>query len=615
MLRRCLAVVLIALGLVAAPPARPAGAVTLNSPVVGMAVTPGGGGYWEAARDGGVFAFGDAPFLGSMGGTPLNRPVVGMAGTATGQGYWLVASDGGVFSFGDAVFRGSTGDIRLNSPIVGMTVTPSGGGYWMVAADGGIFSFGDAVFQGSTGDIRLNSPIVGMAATTSGAGYWLVARDGGVFAFGDAVFGGSMGGSALNSPIVGMAGASSASSGAYWLVAADGGIFAFGGAPFAGSAGDITLNSPIVGMAEAGTGYHLVAADGGIFSFGTTFRGSPEETPPPPAGPPTLSVATHVSGLDQPWDLAFTPDGALLFTEAVGRISVLADGQRRVLATVPDVDVDGEGGLLGMTLDPSFSSNRTLYACYNSTAGDVRMARWVVDSGYTSATRTSVLFSGAPANSSGRHSGCRPRFGPDGFLYVGTGDAAQPSHPQNLSSLGGKVLRVDASTGAVSVHTYGHRNVQGLAWRPGTSQLFSVEHGPDRDDEVNLIRGGANYGWDPSDGGVGYNESVPMTDLAEFPDAVPAVWSSGSPTIAPSGATFLSGPQWKAWDGAFVMACLKGQQLRVLFLDSAGALTGQTSALTNQGRLRQPVQGPDGALYVSTDGVGTAGRILRVVPS
>ena len=612
MLRRGLAVLLVALGLAAIQPARPAAAVTLNSPVVAMAVTPGGGGYWEAARDGGVFAFGDASFLGSMGGTPLNRPVVGMAGTSTGRGYWLVASDGGVFSFGDAAFRGSTGDIRLNSPIVGMAVTPSGAGYWMVAADGGIFSFGDAGFRGSTGDIRLNSPIVGMAVTPSGGGYWMVARDGGVFAFGDALFAGSMGGSPLNSPVVGMA---AAPSGGYWLVAADGGIFAFGGAPFAGSAGDITLNSPIVGMAPAGTGYHLVAADGGIFSFGATFRGSPQDAPPAPSGPPALSVATHVSGLDQPWDLAFAPDGALLFTEAVGRISAFVDGQRRVLATVPDVDVDGEGGLLGMTLDPAFSSNRTLYACYNSTAGDVRMARWVVDSQYTSATRTSLLFTGAPANTSGRHSGCRPRFGPDGFLYVGTGDAAQPSNPQNLSSLGGKVLRVNASTGAVSVHTYGHRNVQGLAWRPGTTQLFAVEHGPDRDDEVNLIRAGANYGWDPSDGGGGYNESVPMTDLTEFPDAVPAVWSSGSPTIAPSGATFLSGPQWKAWDGAFVMACLKGQQLRVLFLDSAGTLTGQTSSVTNQGRLRQPMQGPDGALYVSTDGTGTSGRILRITPS
>jgi hypothetical protein len=143
------------------------------------------------ASDGGIFAFGDAQFHGSMGGTPLAQPVAGIAATHDGGGYWMVASDGGVFSFGDAQFHGSLGNLQLNAPIVGMAPTPDGGGYWMVASDGGVFAFGDAQFHGSMGGTRLVQPIVGMASSADGGGYWLVARDGGIFAFGDAPFEGS----------------------------------------------------------------------------------------------------------------------------------------------------------------------------------------------------------------------------------------------------------------------------------------------------------------------------------------------------------------------------------------------------------------------------------------
>ena len=163
----------------------------LTHPIVGMAATPDGGGYWLVASDGGVFAFGDAGFFGSTGKLTLNKPIVGMAATPDGKGYWLVASDGGIFAFGDAGFYGSTGNLTLNRPIVGMAATPDGKGYWLVASDGGIFAFGDAGFYGSTGNLHLNKPIVGMAATPDGKGYWLVASDGGIFAFGDAGFYGS----------------------------------------------------------------------------------------------------------------------------------------------------------------------------------------------------------------------------------------------------------------------------------------------------------------------------------------------------------------------------------------------------------------------------------------
>ena len=242
--------------------------VHLNQPVVGMASTPDGHGYWLVAADGGVFRFGDAGFFGSLGAVHLNQPVVGMASTPDGHGYWLVAADGGVFRFGDAGFFGSLGAVHLNQPVVGMASTPDGHGYWLVAADGGVFRFGDAGFFGSLGAVRLNKPVVGMASTPDGHGYWLVAADGGVFRFGDAGFFGSLGAVRLNKSVVGMA--LTPDGNGYWLVAADGGVFRFGDAGFFGSLGAVHLNGPIVGMDSSadGHGYWLAGSDGGLFNAG-----------------------------------------------------------------------------------------------------------------------------------------------------------------------------------------------------------------------------------------------------------------------------------------------------------------------------------------------------------
>ncbi|MGH9081003.1 MAG: hypothetical protein ACRDYE_13210, partial [Acidimicrobiales bacterium] len=179
----------------------------LNQPVVGMASTVDGGGYWDVSSDGGIFSFGDAQFYGSTGNLKLAQPIVGMAATPTGNGYWFVASDGGIFAFGGAPFYGSTGSLHLNKPIVGMAPVLNGQGYYLVASDGGIFAFGpDAKFRGSTGSIKLNKPIVGMTVAPNGRGYWMVASDGGVFAFGNgANFFGSTGSIKLAQPIVGIA--------------------------------------------------------------------------------------------------------------------------------------------------------------------------------------------------------------------------------------------------------------------------------------------------------------------------------------------------------------------------------------------------------------------------
>jgi hypothetical protein len=139
-----------------------------------MASTPSGRGYWLVAADGGVFAFGDAGFFGSMGSTRLNSPITAMASTPSGRGYWLVAADGGVFAFGDAGFFGSMGGVALNSPVTAMASTPSGGGYWMVGGDGGVFAFGDAP---ALGRFWADGPVTDLAARPAGDGYWGVVAD------------------------------------------------------------------------------------------------------------------------------------------------------------------------------------------------------------------------------------------------------------------------------------------------------------------------------------------------------------------------------------------------------------------------------------------------------
>ncbi len=350
---------------------------------------------------------------------------------------------------------------------------------------------------------------------------------------------------------------------------------------------------------------------------------------------PTLQISTLESGLSFPWDLTFTPDNTMLFTERPGRLWARppAGPRRQLTADLSDVFVGSESGLLGIVVDPAFASNRRFYTCqaYRGTGTspiDIRVIRWTVDTGYTRATRVgSPVVSGLPITS-GRHGGCRLRFAPDGTLHVGTGDAATGTNPQNLQSLGGKTLRVNPdgsiptdnpfySRGgnARYVYTYGHRNVQGLAVRPGTNEMWTVEHGSDRDDEVNVETPGGNYGWDPV---PGYDESTPMTDLTKFPNAIRARWTSGNPTIAPSGGTFITGSRWGRWQGALAVGVLKDTGLMLLTVDPAGKVT-KTERMPgvedSYGRLRAPQMGPDGALYVTTSNATGQDKILRIAPT
>jgi len=336
----------------------------------------------------------------------------------------------------------------------------------------------------------------------------------------------------------------------------------------------------------------------------------------------SLEVTPLVDGLDKPWDIAWLPDGTVLITERPGRLNVYVDGldQEPFVIEPDDLVANGEGGMLGLEVDPNFESNGYVYVCFCSNAAsenDVRVVR------YTLATPDADevvarddIVTGMPY-STGRHSGCRPRFGPDGFLWVGTGDAAIGSTPQDDNSLGGKVLRIDrdgdaapGNPGGFRWYSKGHRNIQGMAFRSSDDLGMSAEHGPSRDDEINLLIEG-NFGWDPV---PGYNESVPMTDTDAFPNAIEAAWATGSPTLAYSGAEFVEGNRWANWDGALVVATLKAQHLHLYFVDGEGRVTDGGRFIEDQGRLRSPRMGPDGLLYVTTDGGGSSGEVLRVSP-
>lgn len=318
----------------------------------------------------------------------------------------------------------------------------------------------------------------------------------------------------------------------------------------------------------------------------------------------------------------------MIFTERKGAVHIVQNGNARKLIDIPDVLGQGEGGLLGVAVDPAFAENHYIYTCFNSNKSgprDVRLARWSLNAELTSLGERKDIITGMPAANSGRHSGCRAKFGPDGYLYVGTGDAAQGDAGIDHKNLGGKVLRIDRDGNPAPgnlggdfdprIFSFGHRNVQGIAFfdTPQNGAIgITVEHGSTVDDEINLLVKG-NFGWAPA--ASGYDETnVPMTDKTRYPDAIEAIWSSGSPTIAPSGATFLRGEQWKGWEGSLAMAVLKGKHLKIMTINDKNQITSTEDLFSQQfGRLRTAVQGPDGNLYISTDNGGDD-QIIRVTP-
>jgi glucose/arabinose dehydrogenase len=336
---------------------------------------------------------------------------------------------------------------------------------------------------------------------------------------------------------------------------------------------------------------------------------------------PSIQTEVIAQGLFNVWDVAEAPDKTLFYTERDNKIGAVLQGKSQTIYQGEDVVVGGEGGMMGMTLDPDFDQNRYLYACYN-TASDIRVVRFTVAADNLSLSTKIDIITDMPVNPGGRHSGCRPRFSPENYLWVGTGDTARSEHPQAPGSLGGKILKVDrfgkaapdnlGSPFDTRIHSYGHRNTQGIAFYPQPRNGvigYSTEHGPTKDDEINVLEKG-NFGWDP---GSGYNENVPMTNRTKFPDAIPSVWSSGNNTIAVSGAAILTGTQWKSWENRLVVAVQKDKHVRLINFDNSGKkVISEDKILDSFGRIRSVVMGNDNSLYLTTDNGSGKDEIIRV---
>ena len=343
----------------------------------------------------------------------------------------------------------------------------------------------------------------------------------------------------------------------------------------------------------------------------TTAEGAPEPPPEPTTiGPVEVQFETLVTDLEAPWGLVFLPDGRALVTERdSGRVLAVDDqGSVEDVQQIPEGG-SGEGGLLGLALSPDYENDRYIYAYY-TTGEDNRVGRFRLGE------QPEPVLTGIPVNT--YHDGGRIAFGPDDLLYVATGDAGDPQLSQDVNSLAGKVLRMTPE-GEVPAdnpfpdnltYSYGHRNVQGLAWDE-EGQLFASEFGENTYDEVNLIKAGGNYGWPEVEGEGGepdYIDPITVFDTSE---------------ASPSGAEIPTNSAISQWNGDFLTAALRGERLWRLDLNPDGSVAEKEQLLSGDfGRLRHVAQAPDGSIWVLTnnrDGRGTPApeddRILRLAPA
>jgi glucose/arabinose dehydrogenase len=318
----------------------------------------------------------------------------------------------------------------------------------------------------------------------------------------------------------------------------------------------------------------------------------------------SLQYEIMVEGLNVPWALDITKDGRIFFTERGGKIKLLIDGDVHTLKTIDVKSQENiESGLLGLVLSPRFTEDHRIYVYYtyfDSAGSPWNRVSWLNYSDMMLDNET-VIIDKIPAGDI--HDGGRIKFGPDGKLYITTGETGEGQLAQDLDSLAGKILRynplgsipVDNPFEGSPVYSYGNRNPQGLAWHPETEMLYSTEHGPSGEnfwfghDEINLIKPGRNYGWPEV---IGYSDNPNYTD---------PLYHTGEDTWAPSGATFLHKPG-TPWHGRLFVANLRGTSIRMISFSPPNYTTIEvyTPLFEEFGRIRTVVQGPDGYLYFCT---------------
>jgi glucose/arabinose dehydrogenase len=358
-----------------------------------------------------------------------------------------------------------------------------------------------------------------------------------------------------------------------------------------------------------------------------------------PSAPPDAPFRIEeIADLDQPWAMTFLPDGRMLITEKAGQLLLLsADGkQRKTVTGTPAVMSQGQGGLMDVVLHPRFAKNRMVYFSYSEGAGKdtgVVLARGVFNDGDApSLSGVQTLFRGAKYDTTTGHYSGRIAFSPDGNLYFTVGDRQQwdgfqRTTPQDIKILSGKVLRLKddgtpaagnplaARGGDPAIWTYGHRNLLGLAF-DAKGNLWEQEMGPRGGDEVNLILPGRNYGWPVVSNGDNYPR--PPTNGAAIPDhspgdgfEAPKVW--WNPAISPGGMMVYSGKLWPQWRGDIFIGGLSSQSLLRVDVNGTQATKGDQFALGT--RIREPEEGPDGSIYLLTDGLrGSDGKLVKLTP-
>ena len=418
------------------------------------------------------------------------------------------------------------------------------------------------------------------------------------------------------------------------------------------------------------------------FSVAAAFIGGTAllATPAFSQGMNTTSLTSEIvlDGLNSPWDMAFLDDGTMLFTEKCHGLSVrMPDGTVNKLYGVGDTEgyassgedlfCEGQAGMMGVAFDPDFANNRRIYVYSTSNMSNPhtnRLMRFTVNDDFTGVSdRTDIIddvpykmaASDHPFGGPGAHNGGRVRFGPNGALWLTTGDNHNGEVPQSPTMMGSKVIRIDTDGNAhpdnnppegfdKRTYTYGHRNVQGIAFHPETGQAITAEHGPWHSDEITILENGGNAGWDPRpnmagrgdcpDNYCGYSPNqeegmnryeraayMPMTDFATYPDAMPPVWNNNGWSQGTSSAAFLEGDAWGDWDGAMVVGIMGigfggtpiGQRIDVIQFNEDMTDVHDVTEMTlpmEPGRFRSVVMGPDGSLYTAID----EGAIFKLTP-